>query len=174
MYKYTDDEIKILLKSMVVVVDSREQENKHILAYLNKKKIPYISQKLGHADYTCMIPKNEALGIMRDTYFNNIVSIERKGSVEELSGNLTQGRERFKDEMIRHKGRMYLLVEDGSYEKIATGDYKTGFDKVRFVKSLCSFQAKYNLDIRFVTKLFAGSMIYHTLYYHVRAWLEEN
>ena len=46
MFKYTDKEIKILLKSMVILVDSREQENSHITKWFDSKKIPYRVEKL--------------------------------------------------------------------------------------------------------------------------------
>ena len=38
LFKYTDKELEDILKSIVVLVDTREQENIHITDYLDKKK----------------------------------------------------------------------------------------------------------------------------------------
>jgi hypothetical protein len=35
-YHYTDTELKSLLASLTVLVDTREQENSHILGYFDK------------------------------------------------------------------------------------------------------------------------------------------
>ena len=40
-YHFTETEIKHLLGSMVVLIDTRENENGHITEYLSKKKIPW-------------------------------------------------------------------------------------------------------------------------------------
>jgi ERCC4-type nuclease len=68
-YHYTDKELKALLSSMTVIIDTREQQNSHIVDYLDKHKVAHISKKLDYGDYSCMIPFNQELGIMRDTYF---------------------------------------------------------------------------------------------------------
>ena len=80
-YKYTDKEVRILLKSIVVIVDSREQKNSHILDWLNQKKIPYSIQKMEFGDYSFYIPANTELGITRDLYFTDEITIERKASL---------------------------------------------------------------------------------------------
>lgn len=58
IYKYTDSELKALLSSMIVLVDTREQINEHVTAYFDKKKIAYTSMKLDTGDYSAMLPKN--------------------------------------------------------------------------------------------------------------------
>ena len=46
-YKFTDTEINKLLKeNFMILYDTREQVNEHILSYFDKKKIPYKKQKL--------------------------------------------------------------------------------------------------------------------------------
>ena len=47
-YKFSIEEIKRLTKSMIVLVDSREQKNGHILDCLIKQNIPYKVTKLEH------------------------------------------------------------------------------------------------------------------------------
>lgn len=40
-YKFSVEEIKRLTKSMIVLVDSQEKKNSHILGYFDKQGIPY-------------------------------------------------------------------------------------------------------------------------------------
>ena len=65
-----------------------------------------------------MIPANIKAGIHRDLYFNNICSIERKGSLVELSGNFTKERQRMAHEFSRAKGQLTLLIEAKGIEDI--------------------------------------------------------
>ena len=41
LYKYTDKEIDQLVRSIVILTDTREQKNQHILDWFDKKKIPH-------------------------------------------------------------------------------------------------------------------------------------
>ena len=117
-YRYTEKELNELLKSITVVIDTRENANDHIIKYFNDKKIPHIIRKLDYGDYSCYLPANPELGIMRDTYFDCV--IERKGSLEELSGNLTNDRTRLESEFIRAKDSRFILMveETAGFEKI--------------------------------------------------------
>ena len=86
-FKYTEKQRKELLDSMVVLVDTREQRNEHIIATLNEKKIVHINKKLDYGDYSVMLPKNETLAIPHDLYFTDEIYIERKASLDELAQN---------------------------------------------------------------------------------------
>ena len=46
MFKYTEAEIKNILKQATVVIDTREQKCGHITDYLDKYKINYCYEKL--------------------------------------------------------------------------------------------------------------------------------
>jgi len=100
---YTDKEIKELLKSLVILIDTREQENTNIIEFLERKKVSYKTKALNFGDYSFFLPENKELGIQRDLYFDREIVIERKGSLSELAGNLTKDRERFEKELIRKK-----------------------------------------------------------------------
>ena len=69
-------------------MDTREQENRHILSYFSKNKIPYKVQKVDYGDYTCMIPNGTFKGQQRDVYFDREIAIERKFCIDELAANL--------------------------------------------------------------------------------------
>ena len=172
MFRYDDKEIKVLLSSMVILIDSREKEVLHIIEGFNSKKIKYEYVKLDFADYSFMIPANEQLGISRDIYFNNEISIERKNSLEELSGNLTRGRDQFENELIRSKGKIVLLIENGSYLEIIYHSYKTQYNEKSYFASLMSFKARYNIDIQFIDSKFTWFLIYNKFYYYLRNYLK--
>jgi len=167
-YRYTEKELNELLKSITVVIDTRENANEHIINYFNDKKIPHIIRKLDYGDYSCYLPANPELGIMRDIYFDCV--IERKGSLEELSGNLTNDRTRLESEFIRAKDSRFILMveETAGFEKIINHKYNTQYNEKSFIASLLTFGHRYGIDIHFIDKKYAGLFIYHQLYYYVR------
>ena len=59
MYKFTVEEIKNLVKHMVILVDSREKKNGHVLDYFGKQGIAYQKTKLDYGDYSFYIPAAE-------------------------------------------------------------------------------------------------------------------
>lgn len=170
-YRFTDKELKDLLKSITIIVDTREQANQHIIKYFENRKIPYITRKLDYGDYSCYLPSNPELGIMRDTYFD--CYIERKGSLEELSGNMTQDRQRLESEFIRAKDSRFIMMieESAGFEKIINHQYRTQYNEKSFIASLLAFGHRYGIDIHFIDSNYAGLFIYHQLYYFVREYL---
>jgi len=171
-YRYTDTEIKKLLKSMTIVVDTREQNNKAIIDYFTTKKIPYITQKMDFCDYSCFLPANVELGIVRDTYID--CYLERKGSLEELSGNLCNDRTRLESEFLKAKSkRLIMMIEESTgLEKIIEHKYKTEYNEKSFLASLFSFAHRYSIDIHFIGGKYAGLFIYMQMYYATRELLK--
>lgn len=172
-YKYTDKEIEKIMKSMVVIVDTRENVNGHILEYLRAKEVPYKLQKLDTGDYGCMIPRNEEFGILRDTYLD--CRVERKAHIDEITGNLQKDTQTaFENELIRSKDIPFtLIVEDlHGYEKIIKGDYRSKYNPKALLGRLNSFMAKYNFEIVYLDKKLSGNWIYHKLYYHAQHYLK--
>jgi ERCC4-type nuclease len=172
-YHYTDGELKTLLQSLTVLVDTREQENSHILAYFDKQSIPRKSRKLDYGDYSFYLPASPDMGILRDLHFTDGVAIERKASLEELSGNLTHDRARFEAELIRaNKAKLFLMVEDANYADIVEHKYKTQFAPKAFIAAIKTFESRYNLNVNFIPSQLAGNFIYYTLLYHLREYLK--
>lgn len=174
-YRYTEGEFKELLKSMTLLVDTREQENGHILAWLDKQKVPHISRKLDFGDYSFYLPANPEMGIARDLYFNNSIAIERKNSLDELAGNIADGRTAFENELIRAKGagaRLFLMVENANYADIVKHNYRAQYDPKAFVATLKTFEHRYGLDINFVHGSCSADFIFRTLYYYLREHLK--
>ena len=148
LYKYSDKEMDQIIESMVVLVDTREQVNEHITSYFDKAKIKWKKKKLDYGDYSFMIPKNDELCIPRDMYFDNLVVVERKGSLEELSGNLTNGRATFEKELALAPKVKVVYVEAG-YDSLLKSKYDTNYAPKSFWASIHSFWHKYNCPFFF-------------------------
>lgn len=171
LYEYTDKELKGLLSSLTVLIDTREQENHHITHYFDTKKIPYKIKKNDTADYAAVIPKNPDLGITRDLFLP--VAIERKNSIDELAQTIKE-RTRWENELIRsQKLKFTLIVEDANgYENIIIGKYRSHYEPKSLLASLKTFEARYNFSTVFIPKHTSGNYIYHHLYYQARNMLK--
>lgn len=174
-YKFTDKELKTVLNSLTVIIDTREQENSHVTDYLKDKKKPFKSMKMDFGDYGFMIPANPQLQIMRDIYLTDNIVIERKAHLNEISGNLTaDGGSRFESELIRsHGAKFYLLIENASYADIINHNYNTQYEPKAFVARLKTFESRYGISINFVSSKCSGNFIYHTFYYWLREQLKK-
>ncbi len=168
-YKYTTEQIKGMLKYLTVLVDSREQKNGHILDYFQRQGIPYEVEKLDFGDYSCLLP---AAAAGRDIYFHDSIVIERKNSLEEISGNLSKGRERFEAEFLKARNagaKVYLLIESPlGYTGIITHGYKTQMKPAAFMASLKTWEHRFDTNIQFIDPQYSGYYIVSTLQYFVR------
>ena len=108
---------KTFLKNVTVLIDTREQENKHILLQLDTLNIKHEPQKLDIGDYSFRI---------NDRDFSLSCIIERKANVNELYGNITHDRGRIEKEFesgSRLTKQFVLLIENcASWDKLK--DYK--------------------------------------------------
>ena len=156
-----------------ILVDSREKENKHIVDKFKTNNIDIDNIGLVIGNYriqsgTCIPP----------------ITIERKGSLDELIGNLldkdkdNEGNNRFIRELNRARDsqtRIILLIEDKDfYVKLLTGDYRSNVNPKAIRGMVMSLEAKYpNLSIVGVDKSTSASYIHTTLYYHLRQIMKE-
>lgn len=168
-YKYTETELKKILKSICILCDTREKENSHIIQWFDDNEIKHDKVKLPCGDYSFMLPKNEEFGIVRDTYYMDQISIERKGSIDELIGNFATDRDRIEDEFLRHKGKMTLLIEGGTYNDIRNGNYRSKYNSKSAIGTLHTFSERYNVPFIFLNKEDSGCFIYCSFYYFLRS-----
>lgn len=134
---------------MILLVDSREKENSHILNYMAVNKISVKEkQPLKFGDYSF---------IKDNIDYRNQIVIERKNSLDELSLNLTSGkkdnpinrRERFKNEFKRAKeagSKIVLLIENATQEDILNHNYRSKLHPNAFIGSLNSWYNKGYID----------------------------
>ena len=125
-----------------IIIDSREQDL-HILKSLELLKIPYVRRKLNFGDYSFEFNSKS---------YENEICIERKGSLDEIIGNFTKGRERFRKEFERSKGCKVILMVEASMEQLEAGQYRSRMkpnDLKSFLKTWCN---KFQLELKFVEK----------------------
>lgn len=174
-YKFTDEETKRLLNdNLVILTDTREQKNKHILDYFDSKGIKYENRKLNSGDYGVKLLADPELGLFRDTYLP--VMIEKKNSIDELAGSF-KDRTRFEAEFVRatsNKLKIYLLVEENQgYENLINHKYRSEYGPKALLGSLKTFESRYGFTTVFLDKKYSGNWIYHTLRYYVYETLRE-
>jgi hypothetical protein len=171
----TDKALQQILNNLTILVDSRENANQHIIKYFDSKSITYTVQKLDFGDYSVLLRACPEFGIANDIDFSDLVSIERKNSLNEISANLSAERDRFERELSRgQKSRFILMVEESQgFEKIINHQYDTQLNEKAFLATLFTFGHRYNVDINFIEKKYAGLFIYHQLFYFVRNYLKE-
>lgn len=176
----SDTEINKLLKeNFMILYDTREQVNEHILSYFDKKKIPYKKQKIDEGDYTAIITARPDMGIYRDLYFN--VTVERKNSVDEFAANVCEKKDDYRDnarlerelERAKTKGTMvFLVIEDkDGKENIIKGNYRTNISCQALWGKLNSLEVKYLHGVIFTSKEDSGRDIWSKLHYAVKYFL---
>lgn len=158
-----------------IIIDSREKENKHIIEAFKKNNIEFDTRGLPIGDY--IIEGGHK-------YVPN-VAIERKGSLDELIGNLLdtatkdeKGNNRFVRELIRANQcnkKVILLIENGNYYKdLLIGNYRSKIKPRAIRGMIISLEAKYpNLSIVGIDKELVGSYIHSILYYRLREDLKD-
>lgn len=158
-HHYTDSEIRKALSELTVIVDSREQVNEHLTAWLDGKGVQHITRALETGDYSAML---------NGETFEDEVVVERKANIDEIAGNFTQGRERFEREMIRAKAngiKVFLIIENASWHDILLHNYHSQLKPQSLMASLLSWQVRYNITIMFCRPEETAQLMYSTLYY---------
>lgn len=169
-------EIRKCLDSMEILVDTREQPSERAEKRYKTFSAPYHRQTLDFGDYTYnfILPNNKPLFEANTRVVGHCV-IERKADLVELSQCLCQSRDRFAREFERAKengAKVYLLVEDATWENLLNGKYKTKFNPAAFSASLMAFMARYNINIIFCKSETSGKIINGILYRELKERLE--
>ena len=82
----------------------------------------------------------------------NKVAIERKSGLDEICKNFTSERKRFVNEFVRAaqlNAKIYLLIENSSWEKVKYGSYRSNMSSESLVGSLTTWLSRYNCQILF-------------------------
>lgn len=177
--RYTDKEVRAILKQMGVLADTREQKWEHVRWELENAGCRVEREKLDQGDYTAFVPMSAFPGFQDVPGLYSLqdeVVIERKANLDEIAGNFTTGRDRFEREFIRAKSKgikVYLLIENASWADIFSHNYHSQLNPKSLEGSLRSWQAKYNVSIEFCRPEETARTIYNILHYWLKARLEE-
>ena len=162
-------EVEAILKTMVLAVDTREQPTERLDRRLKMADLPYKRMKLSAGDYSCLFTMND-----EECDFSTHVAIERKMSLDELAMCFAQERGRFEREFERafkDGTRIYLIVENATWEKLYNHQYRSKLPPKALLASINAFRARYGMQIDFCKEETSGKLIRDILHYELREWL---
>lgn len=164
-------ELSASLDSMILLVDTREQPTKKLKERIEQTGLPHERRKLDSGDYSCActLPDGSELD------FSDKVAIERKMNLDELCLCFGKERSRFEKEFERAKEKgckMYLLVENGSWEKAYNGKYRSLFTPQALIASIDAFRARYGMQLDFCKAETTGKLIRDILYRELKEYLQ--
>lgn len=167
----TIPEIERILQGMTITIDTREQDNRRLRTRIAQMGCPTRRETLPFGDYSAAFPLPDG----GELDLRGRVVIERKENLSELAQNYTHGRARFRREFERAKeagAKVYLLVENGSWEKAMNGEYRSRFSAKAMLASLLAWQARYGCVVLFCPERIAGHLIREVLYREGKELLE--
>jgi ERCC4-type nuclease len=147
---------------MVILVDTREQDTIRARKRLHDIGCQIERQKLDFGDYSVKCSRLD---------LSNLVAVERKMSIDEICACYGGQRKRFKAEFERCKavgGKLYLLIENGSWERIYGGSYRSKMSPASLSASILAWLARYNCQIVFCEPDTSGKLIHDILYRELR------
>lgn len=159
-------EVKNALESMVCLVDTREQDTPRLRARLREMGCPWERKKLEFGDYSV---KCDSMDL------STSIAIERKMNLDELCNCYCRERKRFEQEFERARqagAKVYLLVEDGSWEDAYSGKYRSRMSPESLVASIQAWLARYNCQVIFCQPKTTGRLIHDILYRELKERLE--
>lgn len=142
----------------MIICDTREQKNGHILDYFEKNGIPYEVRKLDTGDY--MDDQRDGL------------TVDRKQDLNELCGNLfSHDKSRFWREVRRareEKKKLIFLCEHGGKIKTLRDvpEWKSRFSKItgrQLYSEMCRVSIAYGCEFLFCNKKETGKKILELL-----------
>ena len=142
----------------MIICDTREKKNQHILDYFRKHGIEYSVLKLDTGDYMDSSRKD--------------LTIDRKRSLDEICGNLfSPDRSRFWREVRRSKEeriKMIVLIEHGGTIKSLNDvpKWKSKYSKVSgysLYNEMCRCHIAYDVEFLFCDKRSTGRRIVEIL-----------
>ena len=170
---FSNNQIKAIIDTIVIVVDTREKANTHITDAFDKYGINWERSKLESGDYSAYVPQNPYLGVDEWIDLRDELCIERKASCDEIIQNLTRNKERFCREFERSTADIPILIED-SFENAVKGNYRSQVTPKAFLGALFSFCDENDTFFYFMEdKKHSALWIYDVLKYRIRNKLKD-
>ena len=169
-------EVRDALAGFRVIVDTREQMTQKARERFGSLNAPVERATMSYGDYCADVPVNGRQSLYDG---NGAICapcvIERKMSLDELAGCFTRGRDRFRREFERasaNNAKVYLLIENGSWEGILRHRYKSRFNPEAFKASLTAWMIRYNFVPVFCRAETSGMVIKEILFRDMKERLE--
>ena len=167
---------KEVLKSFSVIADTREQPTDLSRRRYASMGVPVERATLDFGDYTwnAVLPDGRPI-YDTENRIQPRITIERKESLDELAQCFTRSRDRFRREFQRaadHQARIFLIVENASFEKLVNGRYRSRFNPNAFLASVTAYTVRYNMNLLFCKEDTSGRLIKEILYRDLKERLE--
>lgn len=159
----TDRQIGNIIDDMIVLVDTREKSNKHIIDWLKENNIKYEIEKLDSCDYSFKL-------VGEYSHLSKSVLVERKNSLDELAGNFSINRSRFEREFERIPANtsVHLVVENFTWTKLFNKSYRSGFSSNSYMASIFSFSTRYDFKVWTCRRDESPIIMYNIMKYELR------
>jgi ERCC4-type nuclease len=172
-------DVRRSLESMVICVDTREQDTDKAQRRYSDFSCQYDRGKLEYGDYCFNFQYPNENWLHNQTCEEEkvypMVFIERKMNLDELCLCFGKERKRFQAEMERakeHKAKGYLLVENATWENAMNGKYRSQLNSQALISSMLAWSIRYNLQIIFCKAETTGKLIYEILHRELKEYLE--
>lgn len=167
----TPFEVSEALEHLTLLVDTREQDTLSSRRRVKEVGLPWERRKLDFGDYSMRVELEDG----QEVDFSPAVAIERKMSLDELCQCYGRGRKRFQREFLRAKkagAKLYLLVENGSWEKALSGEYRSRMQPQALTASLTAWLARYDCQVLFCQAKSTPRLIREIIYREAKERLE--
>lgn len=165
-------EINTALKTLTVLVDTREQPTPRLKKRIKDMGIPAVRRKLDFGDYSAAVTLQNGTEYSLEA----AVCIERKMNIDELCSCFCKERARFTREFERAKeagAKTYLLIEGASWEKIYRHNYMSLMTPNALAASITAWLTRYNCVLIFCQPETSGRLIKEILYREMKERLNQ-
>ena len=174
---YSILDVPEILKTFRVIVDTREQHTRKAKDRYALFGVPYLQSALSYGDYCGQVTMPDG-SLFPDTSstVNAECVIERKMSLDELAQCFTRSRDRFRREFERasaNKAKVWLLVENATWEGILNHKYRSKYHPEAFKASIAAWAVRYNMTPVFCRSETSGILIKEILYRDMKERLEK-
>ena len=165
-------EIDTALKTLTVLVDTREQPTPRLKKRIKDMCIPAVRCKLDFGDYSAKVMLSDGT----EYGLEKAVCVERKMNIDELCSCFCKERARFTREFERAKkagAKTYLLIEGASWEKIYRHNYMSLMTPNALAASITAWLTRYNCVLIFCQPETSGRLIKEILYREMKERLNQ-
>lgn len=169
-------EIREILNTFRIIADTREQRTPKANERFKAFGVPVQRATLSYCDYCGQITLPSGDLYSSGSAIKPACCVERKMSLDELAMCFTRGRDRFRREFERAAAagaKVYLLVENGSWEAILKHRYRSKYNPAAFKASLAAWTVRYNIIPLFCKAETSGELIKEILYRDMKERLEQ-
>ena len=168
-------EIREILETFSVIADTREQNTGRASERFKAFGVPVQRATLSYGDYCANVIRDGVPLYDISSTLKPACVFERKMSLDELATCFTIGRNRFRREFERATeagAKVYLLIENGSWEAILNHRYKSRLNPKAFEASLVAWSIRYGFAPLFCKSETSGKIIREFLYRDMKERLE--